>query len=216
MIKWQCVSKTGSSKKFNFVWLHAPSPSTGAAVVSVLMWHLDVLLFLCQHGPQQGLQDWWAHSYVLLYEVDAPPCWTPIRWVVWPSTVKREGKDTWASQLGRKSASCCPLHQNWPAHIVFCSICISKGHFTVEFEGPWHLKSKIPHWWRMPRLSCRPKQLRKFEWMPNLHGVLHGMQWINVSWSTSFYVKPTSKRWVSTQNCETMKIQNFTIIGPCE
>lgn len=47
MIKWQCVSKTGSKKKFNFPWLHAPSPSTGAAVVSVLMWHLDVLLFPC-------------------------------------------------------------------------------------------------------------------------------------------------------------------------
>ena len=62
----------------------------------------------------------------------------------------------------------------------------TQGHFRQELEGPWPWKYTISPWWNMPRLcptslytrAWGPKGPRKFEWIKNLHGVLHGIQWI--------------------------------------
>ena len=53
----------------------------------------------------------------------------------------------------------------------------------VLFAQP--LKSKNSFWWKMLRPSmshytraCGPKRPRRFEWMQNLKGILHSMQYI--------------------------------------
>ena len=70
----------------------------------------------------------------------------------------------------------------WFPYRIFDRLCANKENFTLELEGPWLLKSKFIHWWKVLSHSLYiravgPKWPRKFKWLKNLLGVLHGIQW---------------------------------------
>ena len=72
-------------------------------------------------------------------------------------------------------------------------------HFTLELEGPWLLKSRIFHSWKLPVSSHlfytrawgpkgpRDQGTKEMEWMTNLRGVL--------TWHAKD-ARTTSRRWV--------------------
>ena len=92
-----------------------------------------------------------------------------------------------------------------------------KRHFTLGLEGPCSLESIFSHWWKM--LEDIPLHFiqeveglmrpRKFEWMENLHGILHHIQWIMFHSLTGF-ASSHLKEMGLTQTQETMTLQNLT------
>ena len=84
--------------------------------------------------------------------------------------------------------------------ITITMFLILKG--TVDWSlRAWDYWSKISHCWKCwddpPSLYSRAWGLngpRKFDWIKELHGVLHGMQWIMFHGLLYFCVMPTLKR----------------------
>ena len=94
--------------------------------------------------------------------------------------------------------------------------CIIRGTLTLELEEPTPLKFIISvvenaetRYISLYTRAWGLKELRKIEWMQNLHGVLHGMQWIIFFTVDQFFCEDHLKEVGLTQNQEIMGNQNL-------